>query len=80
VQAIVDRDACIGFGLCVETAPGIFRLDDEGKSVPIPGVADGDLVLEAIVNCPRDAISPIAPIGGNLEKPGAARRSRSRGC
>lgn len=27
----VDRDRCEGHGLCEQTAPAIYRLDDEGE-------------------------------------------------
>lgn len=27
----VDRDRCEGHGLCEQTAPAVYRLDDEGE-------------------------------------------------
>ena len=53
----VDRDECIGDGLCCEDAPNTFELDDEAKA--IIKSAEGDPpedVLTAAQNCPVDAI------------------------
>jgi ferredoxin len=53
----VDRTLCFGFGDCVDTAPAVFALDDEGTAYVIdPDAADVDLILEAAQNCPVDAI------------------------
>jgi ferredoxin len=57
VQIRVDRALCIGSGDCVDTAPDVFRLDDEDKAVVIdPNGAPLDDVLEAAGNCPVTAI------------------------
>ena len=57
VQITVDRALCIGSGDCVETAPDVFKLDDEDKAVVIdPEGAPLDDVLEAAGNCPVTAI------------------------
>ena len=31
VRVDIDRDRCEGHGLCEQTAPDIYRLDDEGE-------------------------------------------------
>jgi ferredoxin len=53
----VDRELCFGFGDCVDSAPGVFELDDENKSVVVDpdGAAKDDLVM-ASQDCPVDAI------------------------
>ena len=57
VQITVDRALCIGSGDCVDTAPDVFKLDDEDKAVVIdPNGAPLDDVLEAAGNCPVTAI------------------------
>jgi ferredoxin len=57
VQITVDRALCIGSGDCVDTAPDVFKLDDEDKAVVIdPHGAPLDDVLEAAGNCPVTAI------------------------
>jgi ferredoxin len=53
----VDRELCFGFGDCVDSAPGVFELDGEEKSVIVdPDGADRDEILTAASNCPVDAI------------------------
>jgi ferredoxin len=57
ISVEVDRDLCIGSADCVDTAPAVFELDDEGKAVVIdPDGAPTDEVLEAAMNCPVTAI------------------------
>jgi ferredoxin len=59
-----DRDLCIGSGDCVDTAPNVFELDDEGKVRVID--ADGASVSEivdAAANCPVTAIFVIGEEG-----------------
>jgi ferredoxin len=53
----VDRDLCFGFGDCVDSAPGVFELDDENKSVVVdPDAQDRDAIILAAQDCPVDAI------------------------
>ena len=57
IRIEVDRDLCIGSGDCVDTAPAVFELDDDGKARVID--ADGaptDDIVEAARNCPVTAI------------------------
>lgn len=60
MKAIVDRDACTGCGLCPETCPEVFELDDEGlatvKADPVPADAE-DSAREAADVCPVEAIT-----------------------
>lgn len=57
VRVEVDRDLCIGSGDCVDTAPDVFELDDEGKAVVIdPDGASTDEIVDAAMNCPVTAI------------------------
>ncbi len=46
----VNKDACIGCGLCVSTQPDVFEFDDEGKASVI------DENAEVEVECPAGAI------------------------
>lgn len=60
----VDRDLCIGSGDCVDTAPAVFELDDDGKAIVIdPNGASEDDVVEAARNCPVTAIFVSGPEG-----------------
>ena len=53
----VDRSLCFGFGDCVDTAPAVFALDEEGKAIVLdPDGEPLELVSEAAQNCPVDAI------------------------
>jgi ferredoxin len=53
----VDRELCYGFGDCVDSAPGVFELDDEDKSVVVdPDAQDKDAIVLAAQDCPVDAI------------------------
>jgi ferredoxin len=53
----VDRELCFGFGDCVDSAPGVFELDDENKSVVVdPDAQDRDAIVLASQDCPVDAI------------------------
>lgn len=49
----VDKDACIGCGLCVGTCPDVFSFDGDGKA---DVVGEGD-ASEAIASCPVGAIT-----------------------
>ncbi|MEV0125703.1 ferredoxin [Streptomyces sp. NPDC050703] len=59
----VDRDRCVGAGMCALTAPGVFTQDDDGFSEVIPGREDGagdPMVKEAVRACPVRAITTVA--------------------
>ena len=60
MKAFVDRDLCIGCGLCESISPAVFKMDDEGKAEAIPGELPKELENEAEdaeAQCPVDAIS-----------------------
>lgn len=53
----VDYDRCVGSGICVLTAPGVFRLnEDRQSSVVDPAGEVEEKVLEAAQGCPQTAI------------------------
>ena len=60
MRATIDRSGCIGCGLCTETCPEVFRLDDEGLAEvytdPIPEGAESS-ALDAADNCPVSVIT-----------------------
>jgi ferredoxin len=59
-----DRDLCIGSGDCVDTAPAVFELDDDGKVRVIdPDGASVDEIVDAAANCPVTAIFVIGADG-----------------
>jgi ferredoxin len=56
-KTTVNRDTCLGSGLCAATAPGHFRLED-GKSRAIhEHIEPDDIVLDVANTCPAEAIT-----------------------
>lgn len=55
---VVDREVCIGSGMCVVYAPNTFNQDDETKSfVTDPAGDDIDVIRSAVDACPTGALS-----------------------
>jgi ferredoxin len=60
VKAVVDRELCIGCGLCADTCPEVFVIMDDGYAHALgESVAHEqyDCVREAAEICPVEAIS-----------------------
>lgn len=59
MKAHVDKDTCIGCGLCPSICPDVFTMDDDGKAVAfnsdVPSEHE-DGAKEAEESCPVDAI------------------------
>jgi ferredoxin len=54
---VIDREACVGSGMCVATAAGTFALDRGGQAVVLDPSGDPvSAVLEAAEGCPVTAI------------------------
>ncbi|AWI05104.1 ferredoxin [Clostridium drakei] len=60
MKANVDKDTCIGCGLCPDVCPEVFQMDDDGKAKAIedevPSVEESS-AQEAADQCPVNAIS-----------------------
>ncbi len=57
VKICIDREQCIGDGLCVNEAPETFELDDDQKAVVLDGPGnDLEYILAAAKSCPLDII------------------------
>ena len=58
MKAIVDLDLCTGCGLCVDTCPAVFDMDDAVAKVLVESVPEDalDTCREAADNCPVEAI------------------------
>ncbi len=60
MKANVDKDTCIGCGLCPSICPDVFDMDDDGKAHTIvdevPTGNEGE-AQDAADSCPVDAIS-----------------------
>lgn len=59
MKAFVDKDTCIGCGLCESVCPKVFRMNEEGIAEAIETELEGSIVedaKEAEAQCPVDAI------------------------
>lgn len=59
MRTTVDREACIGCGLCEDTCPKVFKLDDESISTVIVDVVPPEYeecTNKAADECPVAAI------------------------
>lgn len=59
MKATVDGDLCTGCGLCPDTCPDVFKMEDDVAVVhadPVPKEAE-EACKEAAEDCPVDAIS-----------------------
>src|SRR6516162_1257067 len=57
LKTTVNKGKCIASGDCVQTAPGVFQLDDDGKSeVYDENGATDSVILAAARACPAKAI------------------------
>lgn len=55
--AVVDRERCIGSGMCVDYAPGTFTQDEQAKAVVLAEADDpADVVGIAVESCPTGAL------------------------
>lgn len=57
MKVLVDKNKCIGCGLCVSLAPKSFKLGDDGKSEAIELSGDDEETIKnAAESCPVEAI------------------------
>ncbi|OGV38336.1 MAG: ferredoxin [Lentisphaerae bacterium GWF2_45_14] len=59
MKANVNEDTCIGCGLCADTCPEVFVMENSIAKVKVPEVPPeyGDCCREAADECPVEAIS-----------------------
>lgn len=59
MKAVVNKDMCIGCGLCCGTCDAVFRMNDDGKAQAYQSATQDNQsdVQEAIDSCPVSAIS-----------------------
>ncbi|WP_446898251.1 ferredoxin [Clostridium sp. LBM24168] len=60
MKAVVDKDLCIGCGMCPSACPEVFTMEDDGKAgtlvSEVPGTSE-DSAEDARDGCPVSAIS-----------------------
>ena len=58
MKASVDNDMCTGCGICSDTCPEVFELDDDVAKVIVDEVPESaaDTCRESADNCPVEAI------------------------
>ncbi|HEY8889502.1 MAG TPA: ferredoxin [Clostridium sp.] len=60
MKGFVDKDTCIGCGLCPAVCPEIFEMDDDGKAVASENEIEEKLIesaKDAEEQCPVNAIT-----------------------
>ncbi len=59
MKAVVDQDLCIGCGLCADTCPEVFRMNDDNLAEAYTDISPDTLekAEEARDNCPVEAIT-----------------------
>jgi len=64
----IDRLICVGFETCVEVAPDLFQMDEEGIAIFTSNTneVDKETVLEACKECPVDALVVLDASGNQL--------------
>jgi ferredoxin len=57
LPVVVDRDRCIGSGMCIVYAPNTFAHDEHTKAVVVDPCADSiDAIRTAVQACPTHAL------------------------
>jgi ferredoxin len=57
-KILIDRDICMGSGVCVVYAPGTFTQDSEPKAMLVEPITDSvEHIRVAVEACPTGALS-----------------------
>lgn len=70
---VVDRELCMGSGMCIVYAPGTFAHDDETKAVVVDPLGDPiDAIRNAVQACPTSALRLVTEDAVNDNENGGA--------
>ncbi|BBE30748.1 ferredoxin [Tepiditoga spiralis] len=56
MKVFVEKETCIGCGVCENLCPDAFAIQDDGKAVAIEGASEAPCVQDAADSCPVQAI------------------------
>jgi len=57
VKVYVDKDTCIGCGVCEGICPDVFKMTDDGKAEAIVPETEAACAHDAADSCPVQAIT-----------------------
>ena len=59
IKAVVDRDSCVGCGLCSEICPDVFKMQEDKAVSKVDKVPEGaeESCRDAAQQCPVEAIT-----------------------
>ena len=64
-KIVIDRELCMGSGMCIVYAPGTFAHDDETKAIVVDPSGDPiEAIRNAVQACPTSAIRVEENAGG----------------
>jgi ferredoxin len=56
-EILIDRERCIGSGVCVVVAPATFTHDEHAKAIVLHSASDPfEAVQTAVTDCPTEAL------------------------
>jgi len=56
VKVTVNKETCIGCGICVQVCPEVFELGEDGKARVKVEETDASCVQDAASSCPTQSI------------------------
>jgi ferredoxin len=65
-KVTVNREACLGSGICAATAPRHFRLDNGRSRALQEDIEPDDIVLDTADTCPAEAIILYNAVGHRI--------------
>ena len=58
MKVVIDKDACIACGVCMNICPEVFEAGDDGKSqIKADADMNADCIKDAADSCPVGAIT-----------------------